>query len=330
MLKLFAKSLKAHSKESLILLANEIDADAKKKSHDDFEPKIPTDVFTQLITNFEFGTIVQQVYGAEFPLSAINEVFFFIGMSNIGTKLHEDSIKVITLLAGVFTTFPTKSIIEKLILSTGIPPKYLDFATLTFYSTLQVLSVKLTQGFRTRSIVDFTATVGVVGLSAYLTRILTKTIHKYAFFIPEYFISLGLGILFGGTIHKFSLHGIQTGMNGILDSIVRMFCFRKLNNPTQIPNDYNIDELPGSMICPICHDLINDPVELNGFFFCKSCLFEWVDQRKDVKLHPVTGKPMSVESIVPNVPMNIVTMKYRNAIIKEWNRQHQEQQQQNQ
>ena len=73
------------------------------------------------------------------------------------------------------------------------------------------------------------------------------------------------------------------------------------------------------MQCTICHDLLNDPVECQGFFFCKKCLDEW---QKVGSIHPANGLPISEETIVKNVTMNMITIKYRRIVLNQYRRDH--------
>jgi hypothetical protein len=44
--------------------------------------------------------------------------------------------------------------------------------------------------------------------------------------------------------------------------------------------------LPPELQCPICRELLNQPVLVDGFVFCEHCIDTW---KKRSRLNPVTG-----------------------------------------
>ena len=299
-------------KESLEKLADEIEAIVKKRGNKTYKMK---DSSISRIISFCDNSISTQCRQSTLNFSLLNEFSLFHIVFQT-SKMFPNFEKPRLYSTIILSTFPTKQIVQKLFLSAGLPNNYLEISTLSFYSFLQVFLLRKTCGFYTHSLVNFTTSVVSIATINYVVNIFAEKLSKRIGFVSKGFLCQVLGLFVGPLIHQIGLYGVRNGIVKIVDSI--FFHFYKKLYPTPIKLDFEPENIPDSMICPICNDLITEPLEIDGFLFCRECIDHWVAQ-SDRPLHPATGMPMVVDAILPNTPMNYVISKYKKILQDEHN-----------
>ena len=75
-------------------------------------------------------------------------------------------------------------------------------------------------------------------------------------------------------------------------------------------------DTPPELECNICHELLNDPVEVSGTFFCRDCLVRWM---RINSVHPVTSLNISADMVSKSFVMSHVAYKYHALCVRECN-----------
>ena len=205
-----------------------------------------------------------------------------------------------------FTSLPINRYLEDFLKSIGIKNSYLSPLVYYLYSSFQVFSMRSFHGFHSYSISDFLLTTSIISISHYITAIITNQICNLFPIIPPKLIAMTISSISSKIIQRFSLYGVKDGLNWLTEGLLYYISKFFKKNYNNLPEDIDI---PNNMTCCICRDLLNQPVESLGFYFCNECINNWLS--KGSQLHPVTGENFSDEMMRNSIIMDLIVNKYR-------------------
>ena len=312
------KSAFTNNKQSLEKLADEIDAIVKKRGGKTYKMnESKTSINTSL---YDFNTVFMWNMKNISISNIFDELSFFVTLA-LYHKTIPYNEKPRYYIATITNVFPTCQIVQNLLQSAGLPKRYMDISTNAIYSALRVYILRKTCGYYSHSLVNFaTSVLAIMGLNIVSTSI-TKKILKSLNLSSQYNTSL-ITTLVNLTLfpiaHYIGLYGVRYSIVKFFDSLFLQYYKKHYRETTNL--NFEPDEVPDSMKCPICNDLLTEPQEIDGFLFCKECLYHWATLY-DKPLHPATGLPMVIDSIKPNTPMLYVMAKYKKILQDEHDRQ---------
>lgn len=186
-----------------------------------------------------------------------------------------------------------------------IPQNLISPITYSIEGIVQVLTSRYSYGSVDNSFLDLilsSASISILYLS------LSKLID-----ILVYIPMMNFGLLYEFLPALFIKPIEYFAIKGVVNIFERAF----MNTPYYFANlilknvpVQNIEILhPSSLTCPICYDLLNEPVESLGFFLCKECLIQW--HKQGIETHPVTGESSTMSFHSRALIMDVIIKKYK-------------------
>jgi hypothetical protein len=187
----------------------------------------------------------------------------------------------------------------------GVPAQLCEPFTVWAYSLGQYLTARIVAQQ------DITNPLSVIGSSLVLASfhtihaMLIHIISKYVPFFPEHIIGLVISYKSSEIMHEFIRFGFEAGVYCLFEKVLSFFRLFQ-NDIGELPLDSRI---PQCLTCNICKELLTDPVESLGFFFCRGCFDAWVTISGSW-IHPVTGEQISESQISRPAVLEVVARKY--------------------
>lgn len=303
MLSRIAQIYSNHDQLALENIANDI-ADAARNSSNQLRKK-------HIIT-LESSSNQTSVDTAIFLAFSISKprpvVFWREALSYVIPLIYRESNEILyrTLIMNIFSKIDFVDHLGKLFKYMGVNHKLVPFSIAAAFAGYQVLSLRLTHGFHSKSIVDFaTSTLAIAGIHTASIAAARYAHSKVPFLLPSiicYPISYSTNFI----VQRIGIYGVPNAWKHLTETAIAYYI--KYKSPSSVRPQIPLDvDIPTQLQCAICRDLLYDPVESLGFFFCHSCLTEWVNR---AHTHPVTGEPLSAENINRSLEMNAVVGEY--------------------
>ena len=305
MLKFLSQVYIGSDKESLEKLADTVAADALKKTNEMRKKNVKTLNYSSTLTLFETAKFISNFF--EFTPKSIWRSSLSVLFSSLSFyQNYQPEILAKLLFNEVVYSFPVVNILEEAFSYAGVPPKLLTYSIYGFFSLGQVLSLRLMHGFSSKSLVNILSSAAAITLIHYGSYCQVRALHDYFGFIQPPFLALPIVYLTRDIVQRIAIFGISNTFNYLVELAASTWIkFRHPGKPDPVPVDF---EIPQSMTCPICHEMLVNPVESLGFFFCEDCLYKWVNGNNT---HPSTGEPISYENINKSVEMTAIITQYR-------------------
>lgn len=204
----------------------------------------------------------------------------------------------------IITNFPI-STIERLVRNTGLPTPLIKPLITASFSLIQTAGVRAVSAIGSMSLpnIFFTAATNAV-----ITYGAGSFVRRYGGTMPSILKALLListTYLTDKITSRFTVHGVWNGCQRVAEDICsRIMGFFTSNEEESFEND----SPPQPFICPICYQMIRNPVEVLGFVFCGSCLSEWTN--RSGYIHPYTGEQFSSDAISSSILYNYLIQKY--------------------
>lgn len=228
--------------------------------------------------------------------------------------------KVRIVTASILQGFPWTEKLHYQLRLMGAPPQYQNQLIALITSAYQVLSIKLSHGINIFNIFDTGYKIILVTLLHLVSRKVTSFIHeKLLFFIPEWVISSYIAFETAPFLQRMVRFGVVDAMQWFMEFVIHTFTYLQYPIP-ELPEE--IQNVPQTLMCSICHDFLTDPVEISGFFICSGCYNKWV--AKSPTIHPVTGAEISREMISYSNLMNFLSIKYKKKILTKYKEEEEE------
>lgn len=206
--------------------------------------------------------------------------------------------------------FPANTIIDSAIYWAGVPQHAVYPVRLAIFSAAEGVMNEYVAGDGNISacsvLVGALTTAGFLAGSQYCVNLLNSL------GCPKT-ISLGLMIA-GAHGTGLFLAKVAAGGAGLIGWLGQKILDGMMpHNPEELPIDA---DTPQCLECAICHELLNDPVEVSSSFFCRGCLERWM---RSSTIHPYTGEEMSWVQVNEAMLMNYVSRKFHTVFMREYN-----------
>lgn len=314
MIQLYFRSLKAKKPEELERVA--IDAaqfyrDQTNKIRTTFKNSSSSSIF---ITAFESHGIISNLSKPPHSLTIL-EAYLYAILTPYSVAAGSSSAGYIrAIISFFFADCPWSNYIRPILHFMRIPYRRHTYCISFSLSLYQALAIKASHGMKIAdpsTIFDsLYQSVIIAFVHLHSQKIVAFLQKRYLKFIPNCFISLFISYITAPFILRLCRFGVRNTMQWILEAFIRFFMFNTENN---LPDDYPI---PDVLTCSICGELLKDPLELSGTFFCSSCLNRWF---KTSLTNPYTGEMVSKEMISASLLMNSICEKYRRLALGEIN-----------
>lgn len=310
---LIIKSIKASTKADLESIANEIITNARHGAKN---------VRQFNLKNYQSAQIMTAVDTASFSVDSCGlfkangfDLISYISLLPLLAATTSSEITPRFYFSAFVASLPMYDHVKYLLTSFGVPEQYLKVTILGVYSTTEVLAIRSLQGFSSKSIFDILSSSAAIAGIFYSNQVLVRLLRKYLFFIPVTIISSVLSYGSSKLVHHIGLYGVKSGISLLFETTANLILKKQTMNPPELPLEAD-DDVPDSMKCSICHDLMNDPVESLGFFCCEKCMSSWLHSNNQM-IHPVTAEEISLDNVERNIAMNITTVKFRKLLVEE-------------
>ncbi|OHS97687.1 hypothetical protein TRFO_36091 [Tritrichomonas foetus] len=315
MLKLYSRLYFSKTPEDLESLATEI-SNFYKAQTKTTRPQILNFSQHQAMTTFDLQTILSTSYfngllhDHALYIDSLSSVLslFFSPISKLSLKWRCKYIASHTLYM-----FPVRTTIANILKSFGCPNNLLNHAINVVMSSFHVVGTHIASDSQKMNIAHITAQTVFVSLTTYLQSRIVKTIHSVIPIFPQHILYSFMPLLFGSFVHRIESLGFSATFEGYFESFIQNIArlFHKKLPP--LPDDYHI---PLPLTCIICKELLNDPKESLGFFFCSACISKWFKSSR-TPIHPMTGEKISQDAIRSSVLMSEVTYRFKLLALKQ-------------
>lgn len=190
-----------------------------------------------------------------------------------------------------------------------LPKQIVSPLVYIFYGSFKCIITRFSYGSIDPSFLDFLLSSTSVSALHFLADWFISFISTYLPIASSPFIRFGISLLLSKLIEELNLGGIIYKIKQSLDFFP--FWVTNLFIREHPVNMGEVNLLP-SLICPICYDLLNKPVESLGFFFCESCIENW--QNEGGSTHPVTGESITNNFLRRSPIFDLILVKYKNII----------------
>ena len=217
---------------------------------------------------------------------------------------EEDSMGMQMRLAcsGVIWIFPVNSMIVNALKYAHVPEQSMEMARMVVFASLELAMNEITFEHKEASLfpsaLQFGSTIGFMMLSK---RAFGYATQKGCPKIIALAGLMGLSHLVGKAIARVSGQGLR----GCAEWIVGKVMSRLMKKDRE---DLPLDaDTPPELECHICHELLSDPVDLMGSFFCRECITRWMRRSP---IHPYTGEYIGLMVINESPVMSYVVNKF--------------------
>lgn len=305
MLKLYSKAFKAKTIPEIDSVAQEIhdhllssQLSHFERIHSHFSSTILPSTLNQLSVNY-------WINGKNHNISAEGYLLYVLSSSiYLMRKINSNEDKKFFISSLTFYIFSQPSYLHKLISSIPYVNEHATAAATVFSSMVQVYSNQAAFKSVTSGFLDAVSRhLLVSGLNFLYIGLRNKTRN-----LPSYLrlpINICMSMAFGHVNEKISTIGVKQYAVDIVDNIIGFFV--KRTKIDRLPIDCNV-EIPDSMKCEICHDLLVEPISVESqCFVCKECLDEWL---KISDTNPKSGLPLKKDEIRRNIPMEFLVKNF--------------------
>jgi hypothetical protein len=313
MLRLYGQSLFSNTKESLTDLSKEVCNLYRARSRSEREI-IPQSFGHSIhLTQFEFMLFVDALLKKnDGPLTIWRVLSFSIGLPLTATVLDSGSpMQPRAIFDFMLSIYPWKRFLLSALRGFGLSTDQEYIATAIAGALLQVLSIQISHG-QPLKIVGITSKTALISLLYHWNAMLIERfLRKILPFVPTIGWTWILGQIFDSGIQRFVRFGLVSTCTWLAEKVVKQVM--KIWMPP-LPDLPTTVQIPPSLECPICHDLLRNPVVVLGHFFCEDCLGHWLESHVT---HPYTAEPMSAEMVEQSVLMSQVVYKWHRLALEE-------------
>jgi hypothetical protein len=311
MIRLCARALFADDRTSLERIGEQVGALHLAKSARIREIGSEILDYSIHLTRLENAGIASDIFCDESQPSFLNIVWFSFLLPMTASNAPNDPWRLKAVVTCSLHSFPFSGFFRSRLCWFGTPPQVCDPIIIGIYSLAQFVTSRLALELPVTNPLDLIGSALVLSSFHASHSFLVHTISKYLPFIPDQVIGLAVSYSTSEIMHEFIRFGFEAGVYRLFDGVLS-FC--KLFQ-TDLGEPPNI-AIPHCLTCNICHDLLVDPVESLGFFFCRSCLNEWFTSSGSW-IHPVTGEQIRPSTVSRPGVLNIVTRKYHKMVLRQ-------------
>jgi len=306
MLKRFSKAFFAQDNETLLRVAIEEADKSREKFNAIRHNTILSLPFSIAITHTDCITIVSHLIGNRKKSSSLKHISSILSLGATLATSKQPLLKNRIILSYAFSFIPYSGYLTSTLNYLGVSSWMIKPISSGVYSAAQVYALRKTHGFHTKSVMDFILTTSLVSGVHFLSSLITKRIMNYFPIIPPRLIGFVTCGISSVIVQRFSIYGITDGLNWMKEKVLAFFIKYLCKEQPDLPIEADI---PQQLKCSICHDLLKDPVESLGFYFCGPCMREWLT--KGSQSHPMTGESLSDEMLSKSAVMSMIVNRYR-------------------
>jgi hypothetical protein len=242
----------------------------------------------------------------------VNLIWFSLILPTACSRAPAARWRIKSIFSCSLHCFPFSEFIRGRLRWIGAPPQICEPCLVGAYSLGQFITARLALRQDLTHPIDIVASSLVLASFHTVHAALVNVIARYVPFIPKGFISLAISYKTSEVMHEFMRSGFEAGVFCLFEKILSLFRLfeSEIEEP---PLDF---VAPQCLTCNICHELLVDPVEVLGFFFCKGCLETWL-RAQPAGIHPVTGELIQPGTISRPAVLNIVARNYQRMCRKE-------------
>jgi hypothetical protein len=313
MIRLALRTIFATNKETLVEISNQVVEWYRERARsqrvtvrESFQVSIPC-------TQMEFAAILNGIIQPCPPsLSTMEAVCFCCGLPLVLTFMDDGSpmqIRVIVDL--ILWIVPLHVRFASALSSVGIPFAESYFARVVSGGLLNVLSIQISHRQRLEFVPVVLKTGAISGLMHVTAYVIQNYLTKTIPFIPEEVWSVVFAMLLDTFIQRLVRFDFLSTVDWIIEKIVKVVFDLVRKELEELPESC---EIPESLACPICSQVLQNPVVVLGWLVCEDCLRRWMSVRAR---HPCTGEPISAELVEQSVLMTIVADKWHGLALRD-------------
>ena len=310
MIRLYFEAFKAQDEASIEKVAQKTVSYCLERNNERSSSNKRSIPLSLLVTALESQGILSSIVNYHDKLSKPMVISYSIYLPLWITMETSVYNKVRIVTASILQGFPWSEKFHNQLRLKGVPLQYQNQLIALITSAYQVLSIKLSHGINAFNLFDTGYKIILVTLLHLVSRKVTTFIHeKLLFFIPEWIISSYIAFETAPFLQRMVRFGVVDAIQWLTEYIIHTFTYLQYPIP-ELPDE--IQNVPQTLMCSICHDFLTDPVEVSGFFICSGCF------NKSPTINPVTGTEISREMISYSNIMNFLSIKYKKRILKKY------------
>jgi hypothetical protein len=313
MIRLAFRTIFANNKESLVEISNQVSRLYRERARsqrvvvrESFEVSIPC-------TQMEFAAILHgliQPHQASF--STLDAIFFCLGLPTIVTFMDDGSpMQIRVLVDGILWAIPLHVHFARALRHVGLPSRATPPVALLAGALIHVLSIQISHRQRLEFVPVVLKTFAISGVMQGAAFLIRNTLAKAMPFFPEEIWSVVFAMLFDTLIQRLVRFDFLSTVEWVIEKIVKVMFKLIKTELDDLPDSY---EVPESLACPICSQVLKNPVAVLGWLMCEQCLERWISIRAR---HPCTGEPISAELVEQAVLMTLVADKWHKLALSE-------------
>jgi hypothetical protein len=317
MLSLYSRAYFCNDKPSLVALSTDVRTLYLDRSRTERSAICHSYGKSLLVTSLElFNSLNALVKKGYQPMTYIKALTFSISLPAIVTVLEAGSpMQPRAIAACLLSIVPWERLVSRLLWELEIPSRF-EYGALAMGGALtQVLAIQKSHGQPLNPVNITFKTVVLAGFLHLNAQFVTKYLSRNWPRIPDWIWLSILSVMFDSIIQRFVRFGLVSTATWMAERMIQGFMNLWVRQLPDLPETVPI---PEALECPICHELLKQPVVLLGHFFCQSCLRPWMESNDR---HPYTGEPVSPEMVESSILMNQVVSKWHRLAWQELNEQ---------
>ncbi|KAH0788446.1 hypothetical protein GPJ56_007637 [Histomonas meleagridis] len=280
------------------------------------------DPCSHIVSYLEVNGILLNISNRRPPFSRFDPIILSLELPISMFFLESNSMRLMTSSTLLMNSLPFGQQFNKFFDHIGVPQNYINSSILGLYSAgfVYLQQRKINNPEPLSPLTFVTRSISIFGLFTF-GDFLTSKLHQLLPFLPEWVLTAVTSRVISDAAEYISRIGIYETISYLVENVFAFFSY--LMSPTlpQLPIEVDV---PNSLACPICHELLTDPKELLGFFFCANCLDNWLSNHSK---HPYTGEDVQIGMSQHSMIMNQIARKWQKLTLERLKEEEQQQQQ---
>lgn len=302
MLSLYRKFVMSNDTAALERLAEDVSTYYRKSARRDIDSFRRDRKGPQFVGEI-FGILIN-AYGNAITIGRSDVIVTALSMPLI-TVIHPQNVHIPQLIFSFISMLPVGNMGARVLRYLGVPDAHVNAVVLGLFSIYYVVqqNYKQRKNYTPRPLEVLpraAITFGTLRLAHAFQKVVSARTH-----VHQLIVLTALSFLIRGFLENVANIGPLNMVSQLVQNTISHMFHRKFGELEPLPFDI---EVPEPLMCHICHDLLNEPKESLGFFFCRNCLDEWL---RHSELHPYTGLPIDRSKTEQSMIMELISMKWR-------------------
>ena len=239
------------------------------------------------------------------PVNYVDIFFVSLTTPFSAQYLKGSPIKLRYAFSALLPLVPIGEILRAFLREIDVPKQYRYSAQVWSLALAEVALTELTHGRRRINPTRLALTTTYVAYVLALSTPLLKALDRFG--MPRAVtnvVAYGIGTVAAPVMQRLARYGLGGTVKWLVEKAAA-FMFRAFEK--KLP-ELPIDAVtPPDLECSICHELLRDPVEVCGTFFCRECLKQWMRVNS---VHPLTNVNISADMVSESLVMSHIAYKY--------------------